>query len=89
MDLDEIKGKVPDGLIPDSLKNVTIPVDELKTVFREKCKKVSGDDTKYQAVEEAVSDFMNCTSGMIDYEVLQNEIEKAQPNGELDTVFHK
>lgn len=89
VNLDEIKSKVPDGLIPDSLKNVTIPVEEMKTVFREKCKKVSGDETKYQAVEDGVTDFMNCTTGLIDYEVLQEEIEKAQPNGELDTVFHK
>lgn len=80
---------MPDGLIPDSLKNVTIPVDELKTVFQEKCKKVSGDDSKYKAVEDGVTHFMNCTSGLVDYEELQNEIEAAQPNGELDTVFHK
>lgn len=89
VDLDDIKSKVPDGIIPDSLKNITIPVEEIKSVLQDKCKKVSGDDKRYEAVEDGASQFMTCISGLIDYEVLQNEIDAAQPKGELDTVFNK
>lgn len=80
---------MPDGIIPDSLKNITIPVEEIKSVLQEKCKKVSGDDKRYEAVEDGATELMTCISGLIDYEVLQNEIDAAQPKGELDTVFNK
>lgn len=40
-------------------------------------------------MEEAGNTFRTCISDLVDVETLQEEIEKAQPNGELDTVFNK
>lgn len=91
LDLDKIKENLPAGIeIPASLQNVTLPsVDEFKKVIKEKCSKVSGGDAAFEAIERGAEDLKNCTSGLIDVEVLRKEIEKAEPSGELDTVFNK
>lgn len=91
IDLDKIKDKLPPGIeIPPALKNVTLPsVDEVKKVIKDKCAKVSGGDAAYEAIERGTEELKNCTSGLIDVEVLQKEIEDAEPHGELDTVFNK
>lgn len=91
VDIEKIKSKLPEGIeIPDSLKNVTLPsLDDAKKIFKEKCDKVSGSETAFTDVELAANEFKECTSGLIDFEQLQNEIEAAQPNGELDMVFNK
>lgn len=90
-DIDKLKAKLPEGIeLPDSLKNATLPsFDEVKKLLREKCKKVAGDESKYDAIEKGAEDLKNCTSGLVDVEQLQREIEAAQPSGELDTVFNK
>lgn len=89
--MDKIKEKLPAGIeIPPSLQNVTLPsIDEMKKVLKEKCSKVSGGDAAYEAIERGTEDLKNCTSGLINVEVLQKEIEEAEPSGELDTVFNK
>lgn len=69
--------------IPPSL------IDNLKNVTKEKCLKVSGGNQAYEAIERAVDELKNCTIGLIDTNLLQNEIEEAKPNGELDIVFNK
>lgn len=89
IDLDKIKEKLPFE-VPPSLQNVTLPsIDEVKKVIKEKCSKVSKNDDAYAAIERGAEDLKNCTTGLIDYEVLQKEIEEAEPSGELDTVFNK
>lgn len=81
---------MPEGIeIPDSLKNASFNVDEMKKVLQEKCKKVSGNEESYKAIEEGAQKLKDCTVGLVDVEQLQKEIEEAQPSGELDTVFNK
>lgn len=65
--------------------------DDLKRVFREKCKKAVGVDnsTLYQEVEKEALKFAKCVSNLANLTALQEEIEVARPLGELDTVFHK
>lgn len=58
-------------------------------MIKDKCAKVSGGQDAYDRIEKAAEDLQNCTSGLIDVEQLQNEIKKAEPSGELDTVFNK
>lgn len=91
IDLDKIKKNLPAGIeIPSSLQNVTLPsIDEVKKVLKDKCSKVSGGEEAYAAIEKGAEDLKNCTTGLIDPEVLRKEIEEAEPSGELDTVFNK
>lgn len=91
IDLENIKKNLPAGIdIPSSLQNVSLPsVDEVKKVLKEKCSKVSKGEEAYAAIEKGAEDLKNCTSGLIDVEVLRTEIEEAEPKGELDTVFNK
>lgn len=90
-DLDKLKESLGPGVnIPDSLQNVKLPsIDEVKKVAREKCSKVSGGEAAYLAIEKGSDDLTNCISGLVNVTALQEEIEEAQPNGELDTVFNK
>lgn len=90
-DIDKLKENLPPGVkIPDSLQNVKLPtIDDVKKVAKEKCTKVSGGDAAYLAIEKGSEDLTNCISGLVNVAALQEEIEEAQPNGELDTVFNK
>lgn len=91
IDLDDLKSKLPEGIeIPSSLQNITLPtLDEVKALVKSKCEKTSGGAAAYESIELAANELKECTSDLIDFEELQKEIEKAQPNGELDTVFNK
>lgn len=91
IDLDKIKEHLPKNLeIPASLQNVSMPsIDELKKILKDKCAKVSGGEAAYEAIERGAEDLKACTSGLIDVEQLQKEIQEAEPHGELDTVFNK
>lgn len=88
-----IKENLPKGVeIPASLQNVTLPsIDDFKKVLKEKCQKVSPSDgsNAYDNIEKGASELQQCTSGLIDVEQLQKEIQEAEPIGELDTVFNK
>ncbi|XP_013103204.1 27 kDa hemolymph protein [Stomoxys calcitrans] len=77
--------------MPAQLRNTNFTADDLKKVFKEKCKKASGVDnsTLYQEVEKGSVKFIACLSGLANLTSLQQEIEVARPIGELDTVFHK
>lgn len=88
---EKIKSKLPEGIeIPETLKNMTMPsMDDAKKVLKEKCDKVSGGETAYAAVEEAAEKMKDCAMNLVNVEQLQQDIEEAQPKGELDTVFNK
>ncbi|XP_065363897.1 27 kDa hemolymph protein-like [Calliphora vicina] len=77
--------------LPAEYRNTNFTFDDLKRVFKEKCKKASGVDnsTLYQEVEKEALKFTKCLSGIANLTALQEEIEIARPIGELDTVFHK
>lgn len=96
LDFDKLRAKLPAGFpdsVPDQYKNMTamIPqkIDEGKKMFKEKCKELTGDDRAYERIEVAFEELKNCTVGLVNMEILQEEIEKAQPTGELDIVFNK
>lgn len=91
IDIEKLKEHLPKNLeIPASFQNVSMPsIDELKKILKDKCAKVSGGDAAYGAIERGAEDLKECTSGLIDVEQLQKEIQEAEPHGELDTVFNK
>ncbi|EDW25925.1 GL14229 [Drosophila persimilis] len=77
--------------LPPEYRNTNISVEDLKRMYREKCKKVTGAEnaTFYQEIEKAAAKMSACISGVANLTALQAEMEEAKPLGELDTVFHK
>ncbi|KAH8419777.1 hypothetical protein KR009_002465 [Drosophila setifemur] len=77
--------------LPAEYRNTNVSVEDIKRVYREKCKKVTGVDnsTFYAEIERAAAKMSACISGVANLTALQEEMEKAKPQGELDTVFHK
>lgn len=89
VDLNDLKSQLPEGILPEGLGNFTPPVEDFKKLFKDKCNMVSGSDAAFEAIEEATTELMDCLTTLFNFSTLQEEIEKAQPNGELDTVFNK
>lgn len=76
--------------MPEGFNETALPSsDDVKTILKEKCIKVSGSGAAYESAEQASEVLKDCIMGLVNVEQLQKEIELAQPNGELDTVFNK
>ncbi|TDG39443.1 hypothetical protein AWZ03_014134 [Drosophila navojoa] len=77
--------------LPPEFRNTNVSMDDIKRVYREKCKKATGKDnaTLYKDIEDAAGKLGACLSGLANLTALQAEMEAARPIGELDTVFHK
>lgn len=76
----------------NSIDNITknvVSMDGAKKVLKEKCVNVSGTEAAYTRAVEAAETLKECAVGMIDLERMQEDIEEAEPKGELDTVFNK
>jgi hypothetical protein len=92
INLDDIKSKLPPGVeLPDldKLGDAAKTIEDTQKVLREKCIKVSGSDAAFEEAQEAVAELTQCVQGLVNVTVIQEEIEKATPNGELETVFNK
>lgn len=67
-------------------------VEKIKTKymdqFKQKCEK-NGHPELYENAQNSATDLMNCFNALVDMDVLQNEIEEAKPNGQVDEVFKK
>ncbi|XP_026740194.1 27 kDa glycoprotein-like isoform X2 [Trichoplusia ni] len=67
-------------------------VEKLKTKymdeFKRKCEQ-NGHPELYETAQTSVVELMNCFNSLVNMEVLQNEIEEAKPNGQVDEVFKK
>ncbi|EDW00188.1 27 kDa hemolymph protein [Drosophila grimshawi] len=77
--------------LPPEFRNTNVSMDDIKRVYREKCKKVVGVDntTLYQNIENAATKLGSCLSGLANLTELQAEMDAARPIGDLDTVFNK
>ncbi|XP_034490052.1 27 kDa glycoprotein [Drosophila innubila] len=77
--------------LPPELRNTNVSMDDIKRVYREKCKKVTGSDnsTLYKDIEKAAVTLGSCLSEFTNTTSLQAEIDVARANNELDIVFHK
>lgn len=89
VDLEGLKSHIPEGILPKDMGNVTQTVEDFKRLMKDKCNAVSGSDAAYEAIEDASGKLMECLMETFNFSTIQEEIEKAQPNGELDTVFNK
>lgn len=90
IDIDTIKSKLPAGVLPDGFDETKLPKsDDFIKIVKQKCEKQTGTNETYNKIEEAGIHLKDCVTGLVDVEVLQQEIEDAQPKGDLDTVFNK
>lgn len=86
VDLDEIQKQFPTELTNGNL------TDKAKSLFKDKCRKVAGNETgneAYASIEQGLSTVVECVSEIVNMTAITAEIEKARPNGDLDTVFNK
>lgn len=85
-----LSDSLPAGVLPEGFNVTALPSqDDIVKVLKQKCEKNAGNEEEWTKIEEAASEFKTCVSDLVDVEKLQEEIEQAQPNGELDTVFNK
>jgi Protein of unknown function (DUF1397) len=90
LNLDDLKSKLPENLLPDSFQNTSLPtVDDAKTLIKDKCTRVAGSDAAYEEAEQAAAEMKACLENIIDVAQLQAEIKEAEPTGDLDMVFNK
>jgi len=90
LDIDKLKSQLPEGILPPGFNTSSLPSpDDARKLFKEKCEKVAKNEQAFEQAENASEVFKDCLLNLVDFEILQKEIEQAQPNGELDTVFNK
>ncbi|EDX00866.2 LOW QUALITY PROTEIN: uncharacterized protein Dyak_GE16663 [Drosophila yakuba] len=77
--------------LPPEYRNTNVSIEDVKRIYREKCKKVNGADnaTFYEEIERAAAKMSTCISGVVNLTALQEEMDVAKPNGDLDMVFSK
>lgn len=87
IDIDQLRSQLPEGLIP---QNTSLPsLEDIQRIIKHKCSKVAVDDAAYEQTENAFQQLGDCLNGLVDFSDIQNEIQKAKPTGDLDTVFNK
>lgn len=88
--LNDIKSKLPEGIqLPTELEGFELPTDNITKVLKEKCAKQTGSDAAYEEASQAAQNALTCITNLIDFSTIQEEIEKAKPEGNVDTVFNK
>ncbi|XP_023034896.1 27 kDa glycoprotein [Drosophila willistoni] len=78
--------------VPEELLKTNFSLNDVKDLFRNKCIEVSGEKVgaeAYTEIEAAFAVLSECINNIINYNTMQQEIEEASPNGELDMVFNK
>lgn len=90
VDINKLKDEVFADLLPPELKNVTLPkLEDILAHVKDKCSKVAGSGASYDEAELAAQNFGECMKDLVDFNSLPEEIKKAKPTGDLDTVFNK
>ncbi|XP_066596293.1 27 kDa hemolymph protein-like [Prorops nasuta] len=84
-EVQDILNKVPELNLDAS----AIPsIEEASNLFKQKCDK-NGGPQAFDKAKVAQKDLETCVRSLINVTELQDEMEKAKPTGELDTVFKK
>lgn len=90
IDIDQLKSHLPEGFLPPEFQNISLPsIEDIQKIVKDKCSKIAGNEEAYQKTEAASQRLGECMKGLIDFGDLQEEIQKAKPTGDLDTVFNK
>lgn len=86
VNIDELKSQIPSELTNGNL------TDKAKNLFKDKCRKVAGNDTGEMAfnnLEQGIATAIECVTEIVNMTAIQSEIESARPTGDLDVVFNK
>ncbi|XP_055842923.1 27 kDa hemolymph protein [Episyrphus balteatus] len=86
VNLDELKSQIPPELTNGNL------TDKAKNLFKDKCRKVAGNDTgddAFASLEQGIATAIECVTEIVNMTAIQMEIESARPTGDLDVVFNK
>jgi len=77
-------------VLPKELDGIAIPsAEDATNMFKDKCIKVAGSDAAFEEVQQGFVTFTECIQSIVNFTALPDEIERAKPNGNLDTVFNK
>lgn len=89
-EVEKLKNQFPAGTIPD-LSNISsaLPFEKVTEKLKEKCQKEAGSDAAYEEAQQAAGKVQECLSGLLDWNTLIDEVEKAKPTGDLEIVFNK
>lgn len=87
--IDSLKSQLPPGTLPDSLSNVSLPVDKALDAVKSKCNKESGSDAAFEEATQAMTKAYECLSQLLNWNTLMDEVEAAKPTGDLEIVFNK
>lgn len=68
------------------LNNASLPFEDAKTLFKDKCTKNGGPDA-FDNVQRAQVDMTKCIQSIVNFTKLQAEMEEKKPTGDLDIVF--
>lgn len=75
--------------MPENFNTSSFSIEDVKKIVKQKCDNATTSPDAYANIEKAGEDFKTCITSLVDVPTLQNEIEEAQPKGELDAVFNK
>lgn len=78
--------------LPAEFANPNETINHARTMFKEKCIKVAGEEKgaeAYTAIEMGIMQLGECATNIVNVTVIQKEIDLASPKGELDVVFNK
>lgn len=87
-DIEKLKNQFPAGTIPD-LSNMSLPFDKVLDTLKKKCEKEAGSDAAFEEAQQAGAKVQECLSGLLDWNTLLEEVEKAKPSGDLELVFNR
>lgn len=87
IDVNDLKNQ-----LPDEFPKTNLTLDDAKTLVKDKCLKVAGADEgqkAYTEIESSTLTLIECVNNIVNFTAIQEEINVASPNGELDSVFNK
>lgn len=85
-DIEKLKSQFPEaaGVIPEGL-----PFDKVLGTLKKKCEQEAGSDAAFEEAKQAGETVQKCLTGLMDWNTLLEEVEKAKPTGDLEIVFNK
>ncbi|KAM7350634.1 27 kDa hemolymph protein [Cochliomyia hominivorax] len=87
VDVNELKNQ-----LPDEFPKTNLTLDDAKTLVKDKCLKVAGEEKGQKAfteIEASTLTLAECVNNIVNFTAIQEEINEASPEGELDVVFNK
>lgn len=92
LDLSNINVNDLQNQLPAELPKTNLTLDDAKTLIKDKCIQQAGKENGTAAFDEIETSTMTlaeCVNGIINFTAIQEEINIASPNGDLDVVFNK